>query len=113
MRYCAQAITWMADHWEAAPERVNLLDPVPPTKRALLRHLRSTNPDLTVLWLPTVLLYPLSWLAIAAQKGLRPGRPAIDVAKVFSPQTFETAGSARLAARLGPREASTALVAEG
>ncbi len=106
VRFCAEALAWMADQWEEAPDRINLLDPEPPAKRDLLRRLRADNPDLTVVWLPTLLLYPLSWLAIALQKALRPGRPAINVAKVFSAQEYDSRSSGELAARLATRESS-------
>jgi hypothetical protein len=79
------------------PAVLNLLDPISPTKRELLAHLRKANPDLSVIWLPTAVLVPLSWMATAAQKVLRPGKPAIDVAKVFSVQEYDTAGIAKLA----------------
>jgi predicted dehydrogenase/nucleoside-diphosphate-sugar epimerase len=100
VRFCAAALAWMVNQWDEAPRTINLLDPESPTKRALLQRLRADNPDLVVVWLPTVLLHPLSWLALGAQKTLRPGRPAIDVAKVFSPQAFDTSSSARLAGSL-------------
>jgi hypothetical protein len=104
--FCGRVMAWMADHWDEVPERLNLLDPVLPTKRDLLHQLKLGNPDLTVIWLPTVLLVPLSWLAIGLQKVLRPGRPAIDVAKVFAVQDYETRQVAALVSRL-PEEGSS------
>ena len=87
----------MTDAWDSVPSPLNLLDPIPPTKRELLRQLRQANPDLSVIWLPTLLLVPLSWIATLAQKVLRPGKPAIDVAKVFSVQNYDTTLIANLA----------------
>jgi nucleoside-diphosphate-sugar epimerase len=98
--FSGRVLAWMVDHWSEAPDRLNLLDPVIPTKRDLLHQLKRGNPDLTVLWLPTVLLVPLSWLASGLQKLLRPGRPAIDVAKVFAVQDYETRQVAALVSRL-------------
>ncbi len=95
--FSGRFLAWMADAWESVPSPLNLLDPVPPTKRELLGHLRKANPDLSVIWLPTVVLVPLSWVATFAQKVLRPGKPAINVAKVFSTQEYDTAGIGRLA----------------
>jgi len=95
--FSGRFLAWMADAWDSVPSPLNLLDPVSPTKRALLDRLRQTNPDLTVVWLPTAVLVPLSWLATLAQKVLRPGKPAIDVAKVFSVLPYDTSGIARLA----------------
>lgn len=95
--FAAEALAWCVDHWDRFPSPLNLLDPDPPTKRHLLQVLRRTNPDLSVVWLPTLLLIPLSWGAILAQKILRPGRPAINAARIFAPQRFDHARSASVA----------------
>jgi predicted dehydrogenase/nucleoside-diphosphate-sugar epimerase len=95
--FSGRFLAWMVDHWDQVPSPLNLLDPISPTKRALLDQLRKGNPDLSVIWLPTAILVPLSWLASLAQKVLRPGKPAIDVAKVFAVQEYDTSGIARLA----------------
>jgi hypothetical protein len=87
----------MTDIWDSVPSPLNLLEPVLPTKRELLDHLRKVNPDLTVLWLPTFVLAPLSWLAIVLQKVLRPGKPTINVAKVFRVLPYDTSAIAILA----------------
>lgn len=103
LTFCARALAWMVANPDAAPAVVNLLDPELPAKRDLLRHLRRGNPDVSVIWLPTILLHPLSWGAIVLQKLLRPRAPAINVAKVFSVDRCDTSGAARLAAQIaGP-----------
>jgi predicted dehydrogenase/nucleoside-diphosphate-sugar epimerase len=98
--FVARTLAWIAEHFQEAPEVLNLVAPEQPTKRMLIRRLRSTNPDLRVIWLPRLLLHPLSWTALAAQKLLRPGRPAINVASVFAPQTYDTSTVSRLARRM-------------
>lgn len=95
--FAGRFLAWMADSWDSVPSPLNLLDPVSPTKHELLGHLRKANPDLTVLWLPRFLLVPLSWLATLVQKLLRPGKPAINVAKVFSVQPYDTSTIAQVA----------------
>jgi hypothetical protein len=45
-------------------------------------------------------LVPLSWLATVLQKVLRPGKPAINVAKVFSVLSYDTTRIAKLASDL-------------
>ena len=95
--FAGRFLAWMTDTWDSVPSPLNLLDPISPTKRELLDHLRKANPDLTVLWLPTIVLVPLSWLATGLQKVLRPGKPAINVAKVFSVLPYDTSAIAKLA----------------
>jgi predicted dehydrogenase/nucleoside-diphosphate-sugar epimerase len=106
--FAGRILAWMVDHWDEAPARLNLLDPELPAKRDLLATLRRTNPDLKVIWLPTFVLVPLSWGALLLQKVRKPGRPAIDVAKVFSVQAYDTSRSAGLAARLAREERTSA-----
>jgi predicted dehydrogenase/nucleoside-diphosphate-sugar epimerase len=95
-----RVLAWMTDHWDEAPSPLNLLDPVLPSKRELLLKLRSRNPDLRVVWLPSAVLVPMSWLAVALQSALRPGRPPINVAKVFAAQDYDTRSAAALAERM-------------
>ena len=97
LSFCARAIAWGVDHFAETPAVVNLVDPALPTKRSLVAALRKNNPDLSVIWLPMLLVHPLSWGALLLQKALRPGRPAINVAKVFSVERIDPAGAARLA----------------
>ena len=94
-----RVLAWMTDHWPEARSPLNLIDQGLPSKRDLLRRLRADNPDLKVVWLPTVLLAPLSWLAIAVQWALRPGRRPINVAKVFAVQAYDTHAAAALVER--------------
>jgi nucleoside-diphosphate-sugar epimerase len=101
VNFSARTVAWMLEHFDEAPALLNLLDPKPPTKRELLAQLRRTNPDLRVVWLPMPLLVPMSWGAILLQKVLRPRRPAINAAKVFAAQRYDTSRIAELAPRVG------------
>src|SRR2546423_15427662 len=80
-----------------APPDLACTGPQLQPRRELLARLRRTNPDLTVVWLPPVVLVPLSWFAIAIQKVLRPRHPAINVAKVFARLRYDTSRIAELA----------------
>lgn len=86
----ARALVWMAKGDPNVPTLLNLLTPDLPTKRDLVARVRASNPHITVVWLPTAALLPLSGFAILLQKLLRPGRPAINAAKVFSGQSYNT-----------------------
>ncbi len=98
--FAARVLGWIADNFERAPEVLNLVAPELPAKRELLIRLRRTNPDLSVVWLPRTVLIPLSWTAVLVQKLLRPGRPAMNLARVFAVQRYDTGGIAQLAERL-------------
>lgn len=95
--FSAQTIAWMVGHFDEAPPVLNLFEPELPTKRELLVRLRASNPDLAVVWLPPVVLLPLSWFAIALQKVIRPRSPAVNVAKIFARLRYDTSRIAGLA----------------
>lgn len=100
VHFAADVIAWMVDHFDEAPSTFNLFDPELQTKRELLQRLRRSNPDMGVVWLPTLVLHPLSWTAIALQKVLRPRKPAINLAKFFSVDKCSTATSRALAEKI-------------
>jgi len=100
VEFAGRFLAWMVDFWDDVPTPLNLLDPVSPSKRELLVRLRKMNPDLSVLWLPTIVLVPLSWLAILLQKAIRPSKPAINVAKVFSVLDYDKKAIVQLSQRI-------------
>jgi len=97
--FAGRTLAWMAASFDDAPDTLHILAPTLPTRRELVARLERVNPDLTVVWLPTMLLVPLSWAAIGAQKLLRRGKPAINVAKVFASQRHDSS----LIAAIEPR----------
>jgi predicted dehydrogenase/nucleoside-diphosphate-sugar epimerase len=98
--FAARFLCWIADHFDRAPDNLNLIAPLLPTKRDLLLRLRRGNPDLTIVWLPRVVLVPLSWTMLLLQKLLRPGQPAVSLARVFAVQRYDTGRIAALAAEI-------------
>jgi predicted dehydrogenase/nucleoside-diphosphate-sugar epimerase len=90
VNFTADTLTWMLHNFDSAPSVLHLMDPDRPTKADLVARLRATNPDIRVIWLPRVVLSPLSWLAILLQKVVRPTRPAMNVAKTFARQRYST-----------------------
>ena len=97
VRFAARTIAWMVTNFSSGPRVLNLLAPSLPTRRQLVAALRDSNPDLTVVWLPPPLLLPLSWVAIALQKVMRPGKPAVNAAKVFAQQRYDTSTISQIA----------------
>jgi nucleoside-diphosphate-sugar epimerase len=88
--FAARVLIWMLDTFDSAPDKLNLLDPNPPTKRDAIERLRQKNPDLTVAWFPMSLLAPLSWFAVVAQKVARPQKSAMNIAKAFASAKYDT-----------------------
>ena len=111
--FCARAIASLVSRPSLADSPINLLDPKLPTRRELVQRLRMLNPDLTVVWLPRVLLHPLSWMASLAQRLLRPGSKPVNLAKVFAHIEYDTTASAKLARRIEAASQSFALSSEG
>jgi predicted dehydrogenase/nucleoside-diphosphate-sugar epimerase len=96
----ARLLAWMAQHFNEAPDAINLLAPSLPTKRELVEVLRRANPGLRVIWLPNPVLSALSRLAVLAQKLLRRGHEPVDIQKVFAVDRYDTAAVARLTERV-------------
>ena len=46
--------------------------------------------------MPRPVLQPLSWLGLGLQRILRPGRPPINVAKVFAREAYDTSAVTQL-----------------
>ena len=90
VEFCANTLAWAVRHFDQCPPVVNAFEPKLPTKRELVGELRRANPDLTVIWLPRFALVPLSGLAFAVQKLLRPGKPALSLAKMFARLRYDT-----------------------
>jgi predicted dehydrogenase/nucleoside-diphosphate-sugar epimerase len=82
-------LAWYVEAFSEAPPVLNLIGPELPTKRHLIRRLRARNPDVHVVWLPRLLLVPLSAVASGLQKLVRPGRPAVSLRKVFSVPRYD------------------------
>src|SRR5206468_1772931 len=80
--FCGETLAWMVRHFDAAPRVMNLFEPDLPTKRELIARLRAVNPNLTVVWLLPPILHLLSWFALGLQKVVRPGKPAMSLAKM-------------------------------
>jgi predicted dehydrogenase/nucleoside-diphosphate-sugar epimerase len=96
--FVSRTLAWIVEHFDEAPDILHMIDPDQPTKRSLIKRLRNSNPDLRVIWLPRLLLHPLSWAAIVAQKILRPRQKPLNVAAVFARQNYDTAQARRLSA---------------
>jgi predicted dehydrogenase/nucleoside-diphosphate-sugar epimerase len=94
--FSARTLIWLLDHPGEALGIVHLFEPSRPTKASLVERLRGTNPDLSVVWLPMLVVIPLSWTAILLQKLLRPGKPALNIAKTFARQHYDYALIQRL-----------------
>ncbi|HJQ10497.1 MAG TPA: Gfo/Idh/MocA family oxidoreductase [Gemmatimonadaceae bacterium] len=106
--FAARVLTWMLDSFDSAPETLNLLDPVLPTKRDVLDRLRTRNPDLTVIWLPMPLLSLLSSFASVAQKVVRPRKPVMNVARAFESPAYDTSRIASVASLMNSPRAESA-----
>jgi predicted dehydrogenase/nucleoside-diphosphate-sugar epimerase len=105
--FAARCLAWIATHFEEAPETLNLLDPRPITKRELVDLLKARNPDLRVLWLPYLVLRPLSWVGKILQRVLRRGRPPVDLRRVFETRRYDRSRIASVASRIASPKAAS------
>jgi len=52
-----------------------------------------------VVWLPPLVLHPLSWAALGLQKLLKPRAPALNVARVFASKRYDLSTIRAVAAK--------------
>jgi predicted dehydrogenase/nucleoside-diphosphate-sugar epimerase len=97
LEFAARSLAWIAARFDEAPAALNLFAPVLPTRADLARSLKIQNPDLKVLWLPRVVLLPMSWLAVLLQKALHPRKPALNVAAIFKHRHYDVTRIAAMA----------------
>jgi predicted dehydrogenase/nucleoside-diphosphate-sugar epimerase len=71
-------------------KHLNLVHPKPATRRKLIRRLKSQNPQIRIIWLPRLLLVPMSFSAKALQRLLRPRKEPLDVASAFASTRCDT-----------------------
>ncbi|MFQ5745727.1 MAG: NAD-dependent epimerase/dehydratase family protein [Gemmatimonadota bacterium] len=95
-RFAAAVVATVVENPDRAPAVLHVLAPRLPTKRELVGRLRERNPDLRVVWLPWLLLGPLSLTASLLQRILRPGSPPVSLVRVFRRETFDTEAVRRL-----------------
>ena len=75
-------------------EVMNLVPQESPTRGELIARLRERHPEIWLIRVPRLLLYPLSWMAVIGQKVIRPRRPAVRLTDAFASIKYE-AGPAR------------------
>jgi nucleoside-diphosphate-sugar epimerase len=83
-------IAWTATHFEEAEAVVHAIDPIVASRRDLVARVRKTTPGVRVIWFPAPLLALASWGALAAQKLLRPRKPAISLRAAFNSPRCKT-----------------------
>lgn len=98
----ARTLARMALEWTEGPATLNLLQPDLPTKKELVTRLRKAQPDTRIVWLPRWLLAPVSVAALLVQKLLRPKQPAINVARIFAKERYDTTAMRTLAREQSP-----------
>lgn len=86
----AEVLSWMVRNFDDAPPLLNLIDAEALSRGEMVDRLRANDPDLRVVWLPRLLLRPLSGLAVLAQRVLRPSGKPIVLSRVFADQRFDT-----------------------
>lgn len=107
----ATVIAHYAANFGVSPPCLNLIEAPPTTRGELAGRLRSTRPDLKLLWLPFPVLKLLSTAATALQKLVKPGRPALDLYAAFKSESYDaTLASEVIAAarRESPRQETLA-----
>lgn len=86
----AEVILNYITEFDHAPELLNLVEPVAPSRLDLVNCLKAIRPDLRFIWIPTVIIRLVSPLLKLAQKLILPGRTPLDIQAAFSSEPYQT-----------------------
>lgn len=82
-------LNYVAD-FDHAPELLNLVEPVAPSRLDLVNRLKAVRPDLRFIWIPTVIIRLVSPILKLAQKLILPGQTPLDIQAAFSSEPYQT-----------------------
>ena len=91
----------------SAPRLLNLVEAPAPARRDLARRLREARPDLTVVWLPDLMLRALNAPLMAAQRVALGRARTVDLHAAFASETCATTLAATMIQRAGAGAAET------
>ena len=86
----AEVIQNYVAEFDHAPELLNLVEPIPPSRWELVNRLKAVRPDLRFIWVPTLVIRLVSPLLKLAQKLVLHGRPPLDIQAAFSSEPYQT-----------------------
>ncbi len=87
----ARVIRSYADHFDAAPHIVNLLEVPEPNRGELADRLKTDRPDLKFIWLPFPVLWILGAMLKLGLRMLRPNAKALDLYAAFKSESYDQA----------------------
>jgi nucleoside-diphosphate-sugar epimerase len=86
----ARVVRHYAEEFESAPPVLNLVEAPAPTRRELFARFRQSRPDLTVIWIPAILLRVLSGPLKLVQRIAFDAKQPVDVAAAFGTERYRT-----------------------
>jgi predicted dehydrogenase/nucleoside-diphosphate-sugar epimerase len=99
----ARVIRSYAENFAGAPPMLNLVEAPPPARRDLLARFLSSRPDLSVIWVPALLLRALSGPLKMVQRIALGAKQPIDVAAAFGSEKYRTDLAREVIARANDR----------
>jgi predicted dehydrogenase/nucleoside-diphosphate-sugar epimerase len=102
VEFAAEALAWMALADDGAPDLLNLIAPIPPTRRALVERLRRDNPTVRVVWAPRAVIILALNAAGRLKRLIRSGGDGgrLAAGEVFGHRAWDTALIAGLEDRM-------------
>jgi hypothetical protein len=100
LAFAAATVAWMALEDDAAPAVLNLIDPAPPTRRALIERLKHDNPTVKVLWVPRAIIVPTLNAAGRLNALLRSGGAHLEADEIFGHRDWDVARISELEDRI-------------
>lgn len=92
----AQVIRHYLEHFEQAPEMLNLVEAPQPTRGDLAKRLRRARPELRLMWLPFPVVRLISATLKLALRLAKPGKPPLDLYSAFAAEEYDSSLAERI-----------------
>lgn len=108
VKTAADVIRYSLEHFDEAPELLNLVEAQAPTRSDLVERLKQERPDLSVRWMPTIVLRLLSVTLKLVLKLMRPGQKPLDLYSAFASERYDNALAAQVIAKAAATDKAVA-----
>lgn len=89
VKVASNVIRSYLEDFDHAPPLLNLIEPEAPTRKELMDRLLKDRPELSVFWMPNIILKLLSIMLKGVLKVLKPGKKPLDLYAAFAAEKYD------------------------
>jgi hypothetical protein len=92
----AKAMLAYTEHFQDMPDKLNLIEPHPYTRKELLERWKAVREPLHAVRIHTAIISIISPMLVLLQKALLRGKKPIDIRSAFSAEQYDTVLAAKV-----------------